>query len=191
MLTVLLVDDVLDRRESVRQALVAEGYTVVASLESTFELRAHVERLRPDAILIDTDAPDRDTLEGLAGIHRDLPRPVLMFSHDDAADTIRAAMAAGVAVYVADGFAPARLAPLMKVAQARFEAHQEVCRERDAATRKLADRVAVERAKGVLMKIHGTDEESAYGMLRKTAMDQKRRLADVARELLNSVRLLG
>ncbi|MCB1960692.1 MAG: ANTAR domain-containing protein [Rhodocyclaceae bacterium] len=191
MLTVLLVDDLLDRRESVRQALLAEGYDVVACLDSAFDLRAQVERLRPDAILIDSDAPDRDTLEGLAVIHRDLPRPVLMFSRDDDSDTIRAAMTAGVAVYVADGFAPGRLASLMKIARARFEAHQEVCRARDDANRKLADRVVIERAKGVLMKIHGTDEESAYAMLRKNAMDHKRRLADVARDLLNSVRLLG
>jgi response regulator NasT len=48
----------------------------------------------------------------------------------------------------------------------------------------LAERKLIERAKGLLMKAHGLDEESAYALLRKTAMDRKLKLVEVARELL-------
>jgi len=49
----------------------------------------------------------------------------------------------------------------------------------------------IDRAKGLLMKAKGLDEEAAYALLRKAAMDQGRRVADVAEALVTASGLLG
>ena len=57
--------------------------------------------------------------------------------------------------------------------------------------RALEERKVIDRAKGLLMKAKGIDEDAAYALLRKTAMDQGRRVADVAEALVTATGLLG
>jgi hypothetical protein len=56
-----------------------------------------------------------------------------------------------------------------------------------AVKAKLAERKLVERAKGILMRTRGLDEETAYATLRKLAMDRSLKLAEVAQRVLDSV----
>ena len=113
-----------------------------------------------------------------------------MFAKSGDGRTMRKAFRAGVSAYVVDGLTPARLAPVIDVAIARFEEHQELKRERDAATQKLAERKVVDRAKGVLMKARGMDEETAYAALRKLAMDRGQPLAKAAADVVEMAKVL-
>jgi response regulator NasT len=85
---------------------------------------------------------------------------------------------------VVDGLSKERIKSIIDVAVARFEDFQRLRGELADATSALAERKLVERAKGLLMKTHGLDEQDAYSLLRKTAMDRKQTLVEVARELL-------
>ena len=100
-----------------------------------------------------------------------------MFTSDASRESIRDAVRAGVSAYVVDGLEKSRIKSIIDVAVARFEDFQRLRVE-------LAERKVVERAKGLLMKMHGLDEEGAYALLRRTAMDRKIKLSEVARELL-------
>jgi len=113
-----------------------------------------------------------------------------MFAKKSDARMIRKALRAGVSAYVVDGLSPQRLEPIMDVAIARFEQHQELRRELKVATRKLSDRVVIDRAKGILMKARGLDEDVAYKALRKLAMDRGKPLGEVAEEVVEMARLL-
>ena len=62
--------------------------------------------------------------------------------------------------------------------------------ELDEARRSLNERKLIDRAKGLLMKQHGLQEEEAYRMLQNAAMERSQRLADVAQHLLNYADLL-
>lgn len=190
MLRVLIVDESRERALDLCQGVAAAGHLVAAVLADATELAARVAEIQPDAVLINTDSPSRDTLEHLATLDRDYPRPVIVFAGDDDESIIRRAMRAGVAAYVVDGLAPERIEPLMKVAIARFEEFQALRRERDDAERRLAERIAVEKAKGVLMQARGLSEEAAHQALRKLAMDRGRRIGEVAQDVLDSARLL-
>ena len=57
-------------------------------------------------------------------------------------------------------------------------------------SRKLSERKVVEKAKGILMKSRGMDEEAAYGALRKLAMERSQLLAKVAGNLIDMADLL-
>lgn len=190
MLKILLIDESQKRAAEICGGLVTAGHQVAAVLASANDLSEQVARFKPDVILIETDAPSRDTLEHIALMERDAPRPVVMFSRDDDAQSIRGAIAAGVAAYVVDGLDTARLKPIIDVAVARFEAHQALKQELAAATRKLSERKLVERAKGVLMKARNLDEEAAYAALRTLAMERGQPIAIVAQDLLAMARLL-
>jgi len=150
-----------------------------------------VKNERPDVIVIDTDSPSRDVLEHIVMVTQHTPRPIVMFASDGAPDTIRDAVRAGVSAYVVDGLDPARLKAIVDVAIARFENFQNLRAQLANAEGRLTERKLVERAKGLLMKRRGLDEEAAYTSLRKMAMDRKLKLAEVAQRVIDAADLLG
>lgn len=190
MARILVIDESQQRAVEICTGLIKAGHQVAAVLPSALELIARIEEIKPDIILIETESPSRDTLEHLAVMDREMPRPVVMFSQDGERGTIRSAIQAGVAAYVVDGFDAGRLSDVVEVAVIHFEEHQSLKRELAETNRKLSERKIIEKAKGVLMKTRGMDEESAYKALRKLAMERSQPLASVAANLVDMARLL-
>jgi response regulator NasT len=85
---------------------------------------------------------------------------------------------------------PERIKPVMDTAIARFRMVRQMRSELAETRRALEERKVIDRAKGLLMKAKGIDEDAAYALLRKTAMDQGRRVADVAEALVTASGLL-
>lgn len=190
MASVLVIDESQQRAVEICTGLIKAGHQVAAVLPSALELIARIEEIKPDIILIETESPSRDTLEHLAVMNREMPRPVVMFSQDDDQTTIRSAIRSGVAAYVVDDFDIDRLRPVVDVAIAHFEEHQSLKRELAETNRKLSERKIIEKAKGILMKSRGMDEEAAYGALRKLAMERSQPLIKVAGNLIEMAELL-
>jgi response regulator NasT len=149
-----------------------------------------VKELSPDIIIIDTDSPDRDTLEHICIVTRDDPRPIVMFAADADSDKIREAVKAGVNAYIVNGLAEERIQPILDVAIARFAQMQSLREELAAARSELEDRKSVDRAKAILMRSRKMSEPQAYEALRKLAMDSSQRIAEVARQVINLRELL-
>lgn len=189
-LRVLLVEQDPERAVLVRAALGEAGYTVVAQVTNASELLAAVRVAQPDVIIIDRDSPDRDTLEHVCVITRDEPRPIVMFTQDKDQARMREALKAGVSAYVVDGLAADRVQPIVNVALARFEQWQALRQELDQAQTGLAERKAIDRAKGILMTQRRCSEDEAYRLLRKTAMDRNARLGEVAENVIAMAKLL-
>lgn len=190
MLTVLVIDESRSRAGEICAGLALAGYQVAAILADSANLTAEVEKLQPDVILIDTESPSRDTLENLAVMNQDMPRPVVIFTHDDGQEAIRDAVKAGVSAYIVDGLDPKRLKPIVDVARARFDDTQALRRELDEVSKKLSDRKLVDKAKGVLMKARGLDEDGAYHAIRKLAMERGQPMAKVAGDIIDMAKLL-
>jgi response regulator NasT len=190
-LKVMLVDEDPDRAADVRAALVASGCEVISLLASPLEIYNAVKTSSPDVIIIDTESPSRDSLESLAFVSRDRPHPIVMFSGDRSSETIREAIRAGVSAYVVDGLSEERLQPILQVAVARFAAEQSLKRELADAKTALSDRKTIERAKGILMKQRALNEEDAFQMLRKFAMDRGVKMADAAARVIDMESMFG
>jgi two-component system, response regulator / RNA-binding antiterminator len=190
MLTVLVIDESRSRAGEICAGLALAGYQVAAILGGADNLSAEVERLQPDVILIDTDSPSRDTLENLAVVHKNMPRPVVIFAQENGQDAIRQAVNVGVSAYIVDGLDPKRIKPILDVARIRFEGTQAMRRELDDLSQKLTDRKLIDKAKGVLMKARGLDEEAAYHAMRKLAMERGQTMAKVARDVIDMARVL-
>ncbi|MBI5901670.1 MAG: ANTAR domain-containing protein [Rhodocyclales bacterium] len=190
MLRILVIDESRTRAAELCAALAMAGHQVAAVLPSALDLTAQIENIRPDVILIETDSPSRDTLENLAVMDRQMPRPVIILTADDDAARMRDAFNAGVSAYVVDNVDMTRLKPIVDVAIARFESRQALRKELAAATKKLSERKVVEKAKGILMKTRGLDEDAAYATLRKLAMERAQPLGKVAGDLVAMAGLL-
>jgi response regulator NasT len=153
-------------------------------------LARRLAALAPDVVLIDLESPDRDVLDALTIAATPADRPVAMFvdRSDDA--VMRAAIEAGVSAYVVGGLARERIKPVLTAAIARFHVVARLRTELAATRAALEERKLVDRAKGMLMKLKGLSEEEAYALMRRTAMDQGRKLVEVAAALITAAELL-
>ena len=173
--------------DSARAALVAEGLSGVEPLEvrhcAIFD-ETEAALFEPDVVVVAADSPDRDTLESLRESTEANPRPVVMFVDRSEPGAAAEAVKAGVAAYVVDGLHPGRVRSILDVAMTRFQLMHQLRTDLAKAKADLASRKTVERAKGLLMKERGLDEDGAYKLLRKLAMETGRPIGAVAADLL-------
>ena len=190
-LTILVIDENPARAQILEDGLRDAGHVAVVRLETTHELLRRVFEIDPDVILIDLESPSRDVLEQMFQVSRMVKRPVAMFVDQSDTAMIEAAVDAGVSAYIVDGLKKERVKSILDMTVSRFNAFDHLTRELQRARDELAERKVIERAKGILMKSKGITEEEAYGLLRKTAMNEKVRLADIARSVVTAAQLLG
>ena len=190
-LSVVVVEPDPDRARMIVDSLRDAGDFDIHAIGQTTGLGRRIKALNPDVVLIDIADPSRDMLEELALASGPLDRPVAMFVDKSDDGLTKAAIEAGVSAYVVAGMQAGRLKPVLDAAIARFHMFQRMRTELEAAKRALEDRKVIDRAKGILMKARGITEDEAYALLRKTAMDQGQRVADVARSLVTTAGLLS
>jgi response regulator NasT len=183
-LRVLLVDHHSERAAAMADLLGREGFVVVETVTAPTSLAAKIDALKPDVVVLDLASPDRDALEALRLAGNETPRPMVMFCAEGDDSLVMEAMKAGVTAYAMDSVQVERLKPLLDLAIAQFTQFQHLREERDAARQTLADRKLIDRAKGILMKRKACDEDTAYGLLRKTAMDRGVKLTTLAADII-------
>ena len=190
-LRVLVVDQNPERAALVRRALMEEGEDHVVEIATgSGDLLILLRAAQPDIVIVDLDLPDRDTIEQLRVATREMPRPIVMFVDQTDADTMRAAISAGVSAYVVDGLTAKRVKPVLDVAVARFQAFEQLRHELETARLGLAERKIIDRAKGILMQVRGMTEEEAYAALRSKAMNEQRKVIDIAQSIITAAELL-
>jgi response regulator NasT len=153
-------------------------------------LARRLAALAPDVVLIDLESPDRDVLDALTMASTPTDRPVAMFVDRSDEAVMRAAIEAGVSAYVVGGLSRERIKPVLAAAIARFHVVARLRSELAATKAALEERKVVDRAKGMLMKAKGLSEDEAYALLRRTAMDQGKKLVEVAAALITAAELL-
>jgi response regulator NasT len=190
-LTVAVIDPSRARAAIVEEGLRRAGIERVVVISETHGLLARLARLDPDVIVIDLENPSRDLLEQMFQVSRLIERPVAMFVDNSDRATLEAAVDAGISAYVVDGLRSERVKAVVDIAVLRFNAFARLQRELADARGELADRKVVEKAKGLLMRAKSLSEEEAYALLRRTAMNEKRKLADIARAVVTAADLLA
>jgi response regulator NasT len=189
-LKVLIIDANLVRAAILEEGLHDCGELEVHHIREMSNLLPRVAAINPDVILIDLENPSRDTLEQMFQVSRWAERPIAMFVDKSDSDAVQAAIDAGVSAYVVDGLRRERVKPVLDVTISRFNAFHRLQQELNEARSALADRKLIERAKQILIEQHGFTEAAAYALLRRKAMDQGRKIADIARALVTAADLL-
>lgn len=187
----LIIDENLVRAAILEDGLRDCGELDVHHIRETHALLPRVAAIDPDVILIDLENPSRDTLEQMFQVSRWAERPIAMFVDKSDSDAVQAAIDAGVSAYVVDGLRRERIKPVLDITISRFHAFRRLQQELEQARSELEDRKLIERAKRILMERNGMTEADAYTLLRRTAMDQSRKIVDIARALMTAADLLG
>lgn len=159
--------------------------------ESTYEqLPAALAGVQVEAAVLITRRVDDVILKAVRLLNSSCPMPVVLYTEDSLQRSIRAAVTAGVSVYVVDCNNANRIASLLEVAIIRFGESQQLKKELDKAKTTLAERNTVEKAKGIIMRQRKVNEDAAYKLLRKLAMDRNRRIGEVAGEVIAAAEVL-
>lgn len=188
---IAIVDESASRAAIIREGLAELPDCEVFVITERRALVARIGEIAPDVVLIDLGNPSRDVLEEYFAVSRALSRPIAMFVEESDEDAIAASIDAGVSAYVVDGLAAHRIRPLLDLAVRRFSAFARLQADLAEARGALAERAAIDKAKRILMTGRGLTEPQAYGELRKAAMNQGRRLADIADAVITAHQLMG
>jgi response regulator NasT len=183
-LKILLVDSEPERARSLEHTLVAAGFTEIMRAEAGVALVETVQRLAPDLVVIDMALPDRDALEGVRALSARAPKPIVMFSDKEDPAFVEDAISAGVCSYNLSGVSNRDMKAIVASTVALFKRYSRVETELAAATAQLKERQIIERAKAFLMATRSMNEPQAYRWLRNKAMNENRRIAHVAAELI-------
>jgi len=190
-LIVMLIDSDPQRAAIVQQGLEHRAVVRRAEDASAVGLLAQINELQPDAIIIDCESPDRDTIENLRMVAAENPKPIVMFVEDGDGSLAKEAVRAGVSAYIVDGLSESRVLPVIEIAIERFKMVDGLWRELQRSKDDLETRKIVERAKGLLMEKRGLGEQSAYDAMRETSMTSGKPLKQVAEEIISLSDLLG
>jgi two-component system, response regulator / RNA-binding antiterminator len=189
-LKIVIVDDSPIRAAILEDGLREAGHVQVIRIEDRTNLLARVYAIDPDVILIDLENPSRDVLEQMFQVSRVVKRPVAMFVDQSDTASIQAAIDAGVSAYIVDGLKKERIKHILDMSIMRFNAFSRLEGELEQTKSALEDRKVIDRAKGILMKVKNLTEEEAYALMRKTAMNEKKKIAEIAQSIITAAEML-
>jgi response regulator NasT len=183
-LRVVVADDEPDMRDYFRKCLLRLGHQVVAAAQNGRELVEQCRAHKPDLVITDIRMPDMDGIDAATQLYRERPVPVILVSAFHDAELIERAEADHILGYLVKPIKQTDLAPVIGLAVRRFEQFEALRKEAADLRQALEDRKVIERAKGVLMKRAGLDEQDAFRRLQKLASEKSRKLIDIAQMIL-------
>src|ERR1700756_1906367 len=189
-LKIVIVDENPVRAAILADGLRETGFTQVIRIEETANLLARIYSIDPDVVLIDLENPSRDVLEQMFQVSRAVKRPVAMFVDQSDTASIEAAVDAGVSAYIVGGLQKERIKSILDLCISRFNSFARLRDELERARPALEERKVIDRAKGILMTAKNLTEEAAYALLRRTAMNESKKIAEVAQSVVTAAELL-
>ncbi|HEX5165821.1 MAG TPA: response regulator [Thermomicrobiales bacterium] len=181
---IIIADDESLIRMDLREMLGHLGYEVIAEASDGRGAVELAKKLLPDLIIMDIKMPDMDGIAAAGELARDHIAPVVLLTAYSENSLIGRAKDAGVCGYLVKPFRETELMPVIELALARFNELRELEREVTDLKDALETRKLVERAKGVLMEVHGLREADAFNRMRKTSMDNRKSMREVAEAIL-------
>jgi two-component system, response regulator PdtaR len=119
-------------------------------------------------------------------IYQEAPVPVILVSAHHDPELIARAEADHILGYLVKPIKQSDLEPTIALAIRRFEQFEALRKEAADLRQALEDRKVIERAKGLLMKKVGLDEQEAFRRLQRLAMDSNRKMIEVAQMVLTA-----
>jgi two-component system, response regulator / RNA-binding antiterminator len=188
-LKIVIVDESPIRAAILADGLREAGYVQVVHLNETANLLARVYAIDPDVILIDLENPSRDVLEQMFQVSRIVKRPIAMFVDQSDSASIQASVDAGVSAYIVGNLQKERIKTILDLCISRFNAFSRLQGELERTKTALEDRKIIDRAKAILIKAKNLTEEQAYALLRKTAMNENKKIADIAQSVITAAEM--
>jgi response regulator NasT len=180
----ILIIEEFDNERLLEKSLRQHGYEAATLRLQALNLPEVISCLQPDVAVLNLYSPGDKVLKMVLDINQNHSIPVVMFAEDQQTDTINKVIKAGVSAYIVDGLEPKRIKTIVEIAIARFKEQQALKEELKKTKTQLEDRKQIDRAKAILIKSQGYNEDEAYRALRKLAMDRKISLGEMAKNVI-------
>jgi len=168
---------------SLESDLEGAGIHVIGAVQRGNLVR-EAARLGADLVVCHESTVDDGLFDTIALLQASAPRPVLLFTPDPDVDKMARALEVGIHCYVVNGYAAARLRPLIHLAQARFAHEQKLRADLADVSDRFEERKLVDRAKGILMRARQVSEEEAFRVLRAASMHSNQRVGQVSQHVI-------
>jgi response regulator NasT len=133
---------------------------------------------------MDIQMPGIDGISAAGHLTSEQIAPVVLLTAYSDQELVERAKSAGVVGYLVKPFREAELLPVIELSLTRFAEFTALRAEVGDLKEALESRKVVERAKGVLMDSHGMSEAEAFRRIRKTSMDARKSMREVAEAIL-------
>ena len=190
-LSVMVVEDETIIRTSFVMALEDLGYNVVGEASNGEMALQLLESVKPDIILLDINLPKINGLKVLELIHDQYGIPYIIITGYYSEDFLERAKKAGAFSYLLKPIDPFQLQAALEVVQERAKEYRTSVEEQERLRIELKERKIIERAKGIVMKRQGVDEEAAMRWLQRRSRDRNTKLAETARKVIEADQLLN
>jgi response regulator NasT len=187
-LRVLIADDDGLTLMLLRKILLSFGHVVVAEAGDGQQAIHFAREMNPDLMILDVRMPAMDGFEAARQIRSQQPVPIVFLSAHTESGLGAEAAAAGANAYLVKPFTAEQLEPAIELALVNFEKSRQLECRLQQMSEAMEARKVVERAKGILMRQAGLDEELAYLKLQRTARNENRKLVEVARAIVTGER---
>jgi AmiR/NasT family two-component response regulator len=181
-LRILIANERKDRLALVAPIVMALGHEVIAREIDVADVGVVTARERPDVALVGLGDSSEHALELIDKIVREAACPVIALLHAPDPTFVREASKRGVFAHISDDDVEDWQSSIDIVLR-RFTEYHDL----EGA---FGRRALIERAKGILMERHSTDEEAAFAMLRERSRVDNRKLIDLAAAVVDGHRLL-
>ena len=187
---ILLVDDDALLLEFLAAVLGHAGYET-ASATSAVEAIRRIEARAPDLALLDITMPGMSGLELARHLHENTSVPFMFLSANVDGDVARQAATYGAVGFVVKPVDAARLMPAFEASLARADEIRELRRTEVNLNAALAAGRETSLAVGLLMGRFHTDRDTAFEVLRDHARSSRRKINEVADQLLAAEEVLN
>jgi|TARA_B100000315_G_scaffold259319_1_gene314890 response regulator NasT len=180
----LIADDQSFSRDALKDALIEKGFDIAGEAATGKEAIKLNKKLKPDLIFMDVKMPELNGIEASHEINSKNPVPIILLTVKDDRSTIERAKSAGVMAYLVKPFNKKELVPNIEIAIKRFHEFKKVKNENADLKAKLNARKLIEKAKGILMEKHNINEQEAFRMVQKAAMDKHTSMKEIAESII-------
>ena len=184
---VVIADDESIIRLDLKEILESAGYDVVGEASRGDDAAELIRDLVPDLALLDVKMPGLDGIE-VARLIQSLPTTVVLLTAFSQRELIENARDAGVVAYLVKPFRSAELLPKLASILNKPEPLMPDVAETHIVDDKIETRELVQRAKELLMSREGLSEPDAFESIQQSAMKSRRRMRDVAQEILSGTK---
>jgi len=183
---ILIADDEPVIRMGLKTMLEEHGYKVVGEASDGEQAVTLAGKTSPDLIFMDIKMPGLDGIAAASTIMARTPRPIILLTAWSERDLVQRAQESGVLAYLVKPVREAELIPAIEVAMARFQELRALQQEVGTLKETLETRKLVERAKGVLMKREGVDEQEAFLRIQRQSRNTRTPMREIAKAILVS-----
>lgn len=184
--SLLLVDDESITLANLEKDLNQAGYSVIA-VESVDEAEtALMAGLHPDLVILDVRMPNRNGFELTETLNSMDHIPFILLTAYNDLEIVEQAKSLGALCYLVKPIDVQQLIPSIELAISRARELRSLKETGLQLQNALNNERSISTAIGIIMVQHKLNRKDAFEFLRKAARDQRKKLANLALEILES-----